>query len=261
MLETLFGIKEIYECVLKPTYTMKIGERVIEAGEPIVVFDSLQVANIVENKNRTPAQGGYNNQTRILWETTENVTMSFSQGVLSKTHLALLGNAAMKENTKVPIFKSEVLEISEDGIVELAYKPMPNSLYVYNGVVKIPSNEYQIKGKRLIFPTSKAFDTVVCCYSFEYKGADNIIVGQRMFNGFLSLSAKVRLKDSVTGKTVTGILEIPKMRLMSDFTIRLGSDVSPAVGVFKIVALPTGSKGNERVAELSILDKDIDEPQ
>ena len=72
------------------------------------------------------------------------------------------------------------------------------------------------------------------------------------------MTAKTRLKDDVTGKTVTGIVHMPKVKLMSDFSIRLGNDAPPAVGHFAIVAYPTGSKGSEKVMEFISLNDDVD---
>jgi hypothetical protein len=37
----------------------------------------------------------------------------------------------------------------------------------------------------------------------------------------------MRVKDDVTGKVTTGIINIPKLRLMSDLSIRVGSDAIP----------------------------------
>ena len=50
MENNMFGLKDIYDCTLKATYDMKLGNRVIKAGEPIVVFESLSLANFDEFK-------------------------------------------------------------------------------------------------------------------------------------------------------------------------------------------------------------------
>ena len=70
---------------------------------------------------------------------------------------------------------------------------------------------------------------------------------------------KTRLKDDVTGKTVTGVFFAPQVKLMSDFSIRLGSGAaSPAISRFTVKAFPTGSKGSEKVMDFILLDDDID---
>ena len=40
-----FGFKELYDVSLKTTYPIEVGERKLESGETIAVFDKLQLAN------------------------------------------------------------------------------------------------------------------------------------------------------------------------------------------------------------------------
>jgi hypothetical protein len=53
----------------------------------------------------------------------------------------------------------------------------------------------------------------------------------------------MRVKDDVTGKVTTGIIKIPKLRLMSDLSMRVGSDAIPQVGRIDAVAVPEGVRG------------------
>ena len=51
-----------------------------------------------------------------------------------------------------------------------------------------------------------------------------------MFNGFLELEGKTRVKDDTSGLITTGIIKIPKLKLMSGLSIRLGAQANPVVG-------------------------------
>jgi hypothetical protein len=68
----------------------------------------------------------------------------------------------------------------------------------------------------------------------------------------------MRLKDENSGETYSGILKIPQLRLTSGLSMRLGRNDSAMVAGFSGVALPTGSRGNKKVAELILLSSDID---
>ena len=46
-----FGLRELYEVSLKATYPIEVKGRKIEVGETIAVFDRIQLADFVENKN------------------------------------------------------------------------------------------------------------------------------------------------------------------------------------------------------------------
>jgi hypothetical protein len=64
-------------------------------------------------------------------------------------------------------------------------------------------------------------------YWYDYKNNfSTFCVGKSLTNGYLSLVGKMRVKDD-TGKVKTGIIKIPKLRLMSDLSMRVGSDAIP----------------------------------
>ena len=68
----------------------------------------------------------------------------------------------------------------------------------------------------------------------------------------------MRVKDDITGKVKTGIIKIPKLRLMSDLSMRVGSDAIPQVGRLDAVAVPEGTRGQSKVMEIIFLNDDID---
>ena len=254
--ENMFGLKELYDCVLKATYDIEVGNRKIKAGEPVVVFDSLSLANFDEMKRRASSRGGYGNQTWVTWETTEELNLRFSQGIFSKTILAMLGNSAFDQGVTVLVPKQEELEIDENLQVQLKYKPQ--NIFIYAKDNGEPIREFEINDKMIVFHNVEQYKDIVVYYDFLYENASVIHVGRQLFRGYLEMTAKTRLKDDVTGKTVTGIVHMPKVKLMSDFSIRLGNDAPPATGQFMITAYPTGSKGSERVMEFISLNDDID---
>ena len=256
MNENMFGLKEIYDCILKATYDIEVGNRKIVAGEPVAVFDSLSLANFDELKKRAAAQGGYGNQSWVTWESTQELNLHFSQGIFSKTLLAVLGNAAFEQGVSVPVPMQEDLEIDDNLQVQLKYKP--DNLFIYRKDSGEAIREFEVNDKTIVFHNVEQYTDITVYYDFIYDNANIINIGRQLFCGFLELTAKTRLKDDVTGKTVTGIIHMPKVKLMSDFSIRLGNDAPPAVGHFMITAYPTGSKGSEKVMEFISLNDDVD---
>lgn len=96
-MENLMGMKELYDVTLKATYPIQIGQRTLEPGEIIARFDKIMLANFQELKRVARAHGGYNDITYVTWETTKEVNLVFTQGIFSKSHLALLSNARLTE--------------------------------------------------------------------------------------------------------------------------------------------------------------------
>lgn len=253
----MLGLREIYNCVIRATYDIEINGKKIKAGEPIFVLDSIQMANFQEIKSRVDARGGYGNQSWISWETSKEVSINFTQGVFSRLHFAILGNSQINTTETVAIPQEEFgLEVDENRQVSLKQTPV-SDIYVYartdGSRLDFVQNE-----NVLTFPNVEPYEEIDVYYSFVVDTATVITVGRQLFGGFLTLTAKTRLKDDDTGKTMTGVFRIPRLKLMSDFSIRLGNDVPPSIGNFRVSAVPTGSKGSETVMDFIVLNDDID---
>ena len=235
-MENLMGMKELYDVVLKATYPIEMGKRVIEEGEVILAFDNIQIAGLNEVKNYVAAQGGFDNRELVTWETTKELPLNFSQGVILITH-------------------REHHESDENGKIELKQVPVGKA-FVYNEETG-EKLDHTLSEQEITI--SEPFVNVYITYESEYKNGGSVIkMGNRLFRGYLKLQAKTRLKEDTNGRTVTGIFEIPKLKLMSDLSIRLGRNVDPATVTFKAVGVPTGGRGTSYVCNLYSLNDDID---
>lgn len=253
-----FGFKDLYNVVLKATYPIEISGKTIDAGETIAAFDKITLANFQEIKSVVSAKGGYSNSSLIIWENTKEVQLNFTQGVFSKSQLALLMNSNLVENKPmtVRINQREVLESDENGVITTSRAPN-DTFFVYrldNGEKLTPT-----KLTDTTFDVGAPYLEVMTDYCYIYtEAASTMIIGQRLCENVLLLSGRTRVKDSVTGHITTGILTIPKLRLMSSMSMRLGDDASPLVGRFEAIALPVGARGNSKVMEMTYLSDDID---
>lgn len=252
-----FSFKELYDVSLKATYPFEYCGRHFEPGETIVIFDKITIANLNEIKNTISAKGGFNNANLVTWETTKEVRFNFSQGVFSKLQFALLNNSKMLQAgaaNKISVSKRENVNSDEDGNITLKYQPEKIFIYDenFNDVVykKIEEKIYKIY---------KPFKKVIVDYTFEYEGLGKIMkLGQQLISGYLELEGKTRYKDDESGQVKTGIIKIPRLKLMSELSIRLGEYASPVVGNFSGVGYPVGARGNQTVMEMYFLEDDID---
>ena len=253
------NFKELYEVSLKSTLPIEVSGEKIEAGETIASFDKIQIANFQEIKSVASANGGWDNRAHIFWETTKEVKINFSQGIFSKIQLALMTNAQLVNNEGeqiIPINKREEFESDEHGKVVIG-RILREPVFVYD----------KATGKKITGWTSttdsimlnEAYKSVIVDYWYDYdNGCQIMTVGRPLTQGFLSLVGKMRVKDDGTGKVRTGIIKIPKLRLMSDLSIRVGSDAIPQVGRLDAVAVPEGARGQSKVMEIIFLNDDID---
>ena len=257
-MDNLYGIKELEQVTIKTTYPIEINGRKIEIGETILEFDKIQIGGLQENTHRTSARGGWDNREHIFWETTKEMDLYFSQGVFSLAQLAIITNSKMFNidgaiNSTIINTKEEV-ESSEEGKISLKEIPVGN-VFVYDKQTG-EKLAYTLEGKEI---TIKPYTDVLIRYSFNYSNHVKAIkIGNRALNCFLELEGRTRLKDDKTGHTVTGIVKIPKLKLMSDLSIMLGENATPSVLTFTAAGIPVGNRGNSHVCEMIILSNDID---
>jgi hypothetical protein len=253
------GFKELYEVSLKATLPIEVSGEKIEVGETIASFDKIQIANFQEIKSVASANGGWDNRAHIFWETTKEVKINFSQGVFSKVQLALMTNANLVENEGeqfVPINTRQEFESDEHGKIVIGHA-LREPIFVYDKNSGKKITGWTFTNDSILL--NEAYKSVVIDYWYDYdNGCQIMTVGRPLTTGYLSLVGKMRVKDDVTGKVKTGIIKIPKLRLMSDLSMRVGSDAIPQVGRLDAVAVPEGARGQSKVMEIIFLNDDID---
>ena len=253
------SFKEFENVRIKATYNMELGDRTIEENEIILFFDRIQIAGLQELTEVVSANGGYGNRAHVYWETTKEMRFNFSQGIFSKEQFALMANSKLlnsNETNYILLSKREYLETDENGRVQLLKEPIA-PIFVYNKETgaKIPIIRTFADN---VLSLGVQYTEVIVDYNYAYTdGAQVLQLGRRLINGFVSLTGETRVKDDTTGQIVTGILTIPKLRLMSDLSIRLGAQANPVVASFNAVGVPVGSRESSYVAEFVYLGEDI----
>lgn len=256
-MENQFSLKELYDVKIKTTYPIEINGKQLEIGETIAMFDRIKIANFEEVKNFIAAKGGYNNEGRVFWEDEKEIRINFQQGIFNTSQFSLMNNAKLLENKDsglLTISKREMNQSNGEGNIFLEETPLGN-IFIYdeNG------NKLSYSQEENRLKIDETYCRVIVDYEYKYKGnSQSILVGRPLIQGFLSLEGKTRVKEDITGQVKTGIIKIPKLRLMSELSMRLGQDAVPVMGSMTISGLPSGVKGSKKVMELTILEEDID---
>lgn len=256
-----FGMQELYFVQLKSTYPIEIKGVQYAAGEVVAAFDKIQIANFQEINREVAAQGGYQNKKLVIWDRTEGVNLIFTQGVFSKTQLGLMHNArvlSIEEGKRVRIAQRDELETDSEGKITLTHVPIDSWIFVYNKETGEKLTDLSMVDTQTI-QTPLIYKEVVVDYEYGYdNGADVELIGEEIFDGFLTLEGRIRIKDDITGETHTAIIYIPKLKITSDFNLTLGQNAQPVVGQFKGTALSIGGRKTSKALEIYYLDEDID---
>lgn len=292
MQENFAGIKELYDVSIRLNRPLEIGKRKYNINETILSFKTAEIAQIQEKKRDVQARGGLHNNPLINWEIDKEMGFAITHGVLSPTSWALLSNSQLKE----PKFKSvcyrEDLKAIEDEnycYIELKYcpnaidgvwgaqpnpclesmpmgrrpelmlKPVPPSktrwIFCYDIETGLPIHDFSIYGNRIFF--NHDYREVAVDYTFTYEDKIKVLeVGNRLFNGFLRLDGKMSVKDENSGEVTTAILELPKIVLSSNLSMRLGKNYeSSTVSDFYFTGYP--EDGSDTVAKITFLDREL----
>lgn len=227
------------------------------------------------------------------WEIDTEVGFGITHGVLSPNSWALLTNSQIQKPKYKSISYLETVDVIEDSEYcffdlkycpnfineqlgaqgnpnfeplpmgrrqELPLKPLPPSqskwFFCYNLETGQLINDYQIIDNRVYIRQNCR--KVMVDYTFTYEDKIQVLeVGNRLLDNFLKLTGKTSVKDEKSGAVTTGILELPKIKISSTLSIRLGKNYdSSIVSDFYFTAYPPDMKKGT-VAKLTFLDKEL----
>jgi hypothetical protein len=125
----------------------------------------------------------------------------------------------------IPISVRNTYESDDDGRV-FTGRPLREPIFVYDKKTGEKLTDWTFYAQTIYL--KQPYREVIVDYIYDYyNGFTKFIVGSPLTTGFLSLTGKMRVKDDTTGEVVTGIINIPKLRLMSDLSMRVGRDAIP----------------------------------
>ena len=291
MTDQYFGHKELYEVVLRAKNPMQFGDRYIEAEEPVLYFNNVNMSLLTEQNRPVFARGGFGNMPRVIWDERSEVQFQMIEGVMSSVGMSILLSANVVsgggKNNPLYINKKEgplsiTIGANDVPYVDLQHNPVDyhikkTFIFTYdhsaiqgkiygkriNGIVDGFGNPvYRIelyKDKNLTIPAENNRKYVVDYY-YEYRDEALVYtVEKERFNGLFTLEAKFYSKDENEGHNYTNILYMPKVRIVSNINLRLGERADPTVSTFNIIGMPEAI-GNQRnlIMEITRLSEPID---
>ena len=289
MLDQYFGIKELYEVVLKAYSPMQFGSRRLEAGEPVLYFEKVNMAVLNERQSAIMARGGWSNMPRVIWEDRSEVQFSLTEGVMSSIGMGILLSSTVSEQKQssesLLIPKREGPFELEDGCIYITHQPVlypTKKVFIYEyergvaqrkvfGQLDPEHNRYnpfldQTEICIKVFDNKEGNEAdatkhYIVDYYYEYKDEALIYTIQKeRFNGLFTLEGKFYSKDENDGLNYTNLIYMPKVRVVSDINLRLGERADPTTSVFNIIGLPENVVGNKKgmILEITRLSEDID---
>lgn len=257
-----YGAKDLTDVIVRSSEPEFLGERVILAHEPLLVFDEIHYSTITANSRTVHAKGGGGNRVLVTWNTPQDAIFEFSRGVFTAADLGMIaGKLEQKSSVLVP--NMEYHQVSDNLTVAPEQRIELNSLYVYlfedEAINKLKLNEdYNVENNIIIFTKDDYRSKFVrLIYDYEYTNKNQVItVGRPTLDGYLEVTGKTKFVEEITKEERTAIIKIPKASIISDLNVALGTEVNPARLGFTLQAHPYGARGQEHTMEIIVLTGD-----
>lgn len=287
MIDQYFGIKELYEVVLKAKVPMQFGSRSLEEGEPVLYFENVNMSMLTEQSKPIMARGGWLNMPHVIWEDRSEVQFSLTEGIMSSISMGILLSAAVSEPVKekplyvskregpfdldnhriflehdpveYPVKKTFIYEYERDVAQKKVYGKKITGVYdPWDPSKEIPCMEiYADKALSEFADDTKQY---IIDYYYEYKDEALIYtIEKERFNGLFTLEGKFYSKDENRGENCTNIIYMPKVRVVSDMNLRLGERANPAMSVFNIIGMPENIDGSNKKGLILSITKLVDD--
>lgn len=262
-----FGTKDLYRIAIRATTNMKVGSRIIEPGEPILLMNSAQMMTLDQDSRVQAARGGHGNFSHVVWEKKGDPVLVIRDGVVSETGYALLtGLNTLTAPVEDPLYltKTEVLETDSLGNIELAQTPSvdnPIFVFVYDGkTIREKISGFTVNGNTVSLGVGHGNTAVLVDYVFNYgEPATIYTLEYEALNAYVSFEAHYYNKLE-SGVNRTAILRMPKAKIVGNIELRVGDVVTgPTLSTFRITAMAgEGRDGVRSPMQILHLSSDIE---
>jgi len=260
-----FGVKDLYEVVIKAASPMAFGDWTLEVGEPILILKNSLISLLEQKAKIVAAKGGRGNISQIIWESKDDLTFACESGILNPIGLRFLMGSNMAVNpqtAQTPVYKIEEITLDAVGKGILAHEPVgtkPVFVFAFSDDNRQSKVEFSRVAEVIDCGTWGVNKNVIVSYYYNY-GDEALVytIDKAGFKGVFSLDGKFYTVDEKSGMRSTNLLYIPRVKIVSNLSFRLGERVDPLMSSFHFIGMAASENGEEFVAKVTQLKEDID---
>ena len=121
-----FGVREICDVVLKKKAPGWFGKTYLDAGMPVIYFDTLKTSTLEGAATTVYAQGGKGNPRLVAWEGDRTVTFTMEDALISPQSFSVLSGAGLMDaSEEKPIFVHATQQVAVDKNGDIVLDKVP----------------------------------------------------------------------------------------------------------------------------------------
>ena len=260
-----FGIREVCNLTYRAKTSVKIGNKIFAAGQPVLIIDSAKTSTLEGAGTTVYATGGRGNTRLIAWEGEKTLTFTVEDALISPIGLSILTGAglikkqdneyvhvhqtfmAMVDASKAEIDLTEAL--GTDRMCEAAplfVLATDNDGGLTGDIYQIVTVE-QVDGKnpvrKIIIKDeedkAKGTTVIVDCYIKKAgSSVSEIQIDAENFAGYYYVEGDTYFRAQGNGKDMPAIITLPNVKIQSNFTFTMASSGDPSTFTYTMDAFP-----------------------
>lgn len=250
-----FGIREVCNLTYRAKTSVKIGNKIFEAGQPVLIIDSAKTSTLEGAGTTVYATGGRGNTRLIAWEGEKTLTFTVEDALISPIGLSILTGAglikkqdsefvhvhqtfmAVVDATNYTINLEEAL--GGDHICTTAplfVLATDNDGGLTGDVIKV---EKATETSLTVGSDAKGQTVIVDCYVIK-KGSSvsEIQIDAENFAGYYYVDGDTYFRAQGNGKDMPAIITLPNVKIQSNFTFTMASSGDPSTFTYTMDAFP-----------------------
>jgi hypothetical protein len=221
-----FGVKEVVDGTFYDYAT----------GKPALFLDTLKLSNLENNAETSYIQGGQGNPRIMAFDYNRTATFNIQDALMNPTSLAMQSGTEVIKEVAQAHKREALVAVAGDtaGSVEvsLAEAPLDGSVTVYKaGDFSAEITPTTVAQVLVIDEVDLAVgEEVEVFYQYETSAeTEQVIISSDKYGGYYKFVGSTIIRNAKTNKDEAFEIEMPKVKIMSNWTLNMSPEGEPAV--------------------------------
>ena len=260
-----FGIREVCNLTYRAKTSVKIGNKIFAAGQPVLIIDSAKTSTLEGAATTVYATGGRGNTRLIAWEGEKTLTFTVEDALISPIGLSILTGAGLikkQESELVHVHQTIMALVSTEGEIDLVdalgtdkiCESAPLFILATDNDGGLTGDIYSIKSltqtdsettvRKITLADedkakAKGKTVIVDCYITK-KGSSvsEIQIDAENFAGYYYVEGDTYFRAQGNGKDMPAVITLPNVKIQSNFTFTMASSGDPSTFTYTMDAFP-----------------------